>query len=180
MEDHELADDRQRVLEAGRWLSNHVNVLEAAELVFLGRRRGCGGNAQARSLHTAAQLPCHPQRSVLRAKPFAPCSCLATLAGPCPSITPSPLSSSIFPEDCPLIRQPWGHGPPLVHLSWATHSSIATCCHLCPPPGLPKPHPNNPPSLERHGELGRCLKDKMVSSYSERLSPCLHPGTWSP
>lgn len=107
-----------------------------------------GGHAQARSL--LAWLPCHPQRSVLCAKPFAPCSCPATLTGLSPSITPSPLSSSIFPEACPLIRQPWRHRPPLAHLSQPTHSSLATCCHLCSPSGLPKPLLNHPPSLERH------------------------------
>lgn len=111
-----------------------------------------GRRAQGPSLHKATQLPCHPRRDVLRSKPFAPRSCPATLPGPSPSITPSPLSSSIFPEACPLIRQPRRrrHGPPLVHLSQPTHSSLATCRHLRSPPALPKPRPNHPPSLERH------------------------------
>lgn len=127
---------------------HHVNVLEATELVFLE-----GGHERAPFLHVAAQLPCHPRRSLLCTKPFVPCSCPATLVAPSPFITPSPLSS-IFSRACLLISQPWR---PLAHLSQPTHSSLATCCHLCFLPCLPRPLlPNRLPNLKEHLENQAC------------------------
>lgn len=77
-----------------------------------------------------ARFPRHPQRGVLCAKPFAPCSCPATLAAPSPSITPSP-RSSVFPRSaCSSVshgdtghHSPASPGPP-THLQPPAATSV--------------------------------------------------------
>lgn len=77
-----------------------------------------------------ARFPRHPQRGVLCAKPFAPCSCPATLAAPSPSITPSP-RSSVFPGSaCSSVshgdtghHSPASPGPP-THLQPPAATSV--------------------------------------------------------
>lgn len=176
-EDQELADDRQSSGGGWRWLFNHVNVLEVAELVFL--EEGSRGGWACTSLLLARGCPpgfpaTHSAVSCVLSPLLLAAVRQLSLAPAHPSLRlHSPHPSSLRPA-----RSSVSHGD-TGHLSQPTHSSLATCCHLCPPAGLPKPLLNHPPRLETHWRV-RWTGALRTRWHHPSQSSCPHPHLSAP